>query len=396
MKYKYLLSAAICLMLTACAAQTPPEAPPEPPIESPAITVAPIEGDAVSPDGKWEIVQEGVNEGITSGGLYPCETVKIVNRDSGEVLWEEDGAYLIHAAWQRDSKFAVVARTARTWTQVTVISTGTGAACPVLLPGDKPIPDYTFLAEDWIGWAGEDSFELRLDGDGGIEYYRCYIGENPSGESLGFPRELLEIVIYGLCYEKVPGEYDFTHDGQPEKVELVTMVGDDGRDDGELRPIWYELHVSDQRGKLLWTRGAHMAHMGWANLFACRIEGYDYILDYNPYVGQGYGSYSYSLFWMDENGEVQLLKENSVGFDINFDTPIFTDGYDPAAIGAFMDDVHGYLEGDCDLLISTQDFNTVVFGSGTDFRGDDFTGGELYAYDGTWEERFIHYREEKT
>ena len=160
MKYKYLISAVICLMLTACAAQQP--APPaEPPIEPPAITVAPIEGDAISPDGKWEVIQSGVNEGITSGGLYPCEAVKLVNRDSGEVLWEEDGAYLVHVTWQKDSKFAVVARTARTWTQVTVISTETGEACPVRLPGDEPIPEYTFLAEDWISWTDENSFELR-------------------------------------------------------------------------------------------------------------------------------------------------------------------------------------------------------------------------------------------
>lgn len=387
MRYKKLFALTLCLALTACAAQEPAAAPDEPP-EAPVITVAPIEGQAVSPDGAWEVIQEGVNEGVTSGGLYPCETVKLVDRDSGEVLWEEDGAYLIHAAWPEGSEFAVVARTARTWTEVTVISTESGSACPVLLPGDKPIPEYTFLAEDWIGWTDENSFELRLDGgDGvGVLNYWCSPVEDP-------PRDALMVSVVQACYEDVPGEYDFTHDGRPETVELVTVAGDDGRDDGELRPLWYELHISNAQGELLWTGSAHWAHMGWANLFACQIDGKDYILDYSPYMGQGFGSYSYRLFSLDEKGEELLLKENGVSFDVNFGAPIFTGDYDPAAIGAFMDDVHSYLEGDCDLLISTQNFNTVVFGDGAEFRGDDFTGGELYDYDGTWEERFAWYRD---
>lgn len=379
----------LCLALTACARTAPPTSPEESPAQEPAaITVTPIAGETVSPDGKWEVILDGVNEGITSGGLYPSETVKIVARDSGEVLWEDSGAYLLHIAWPEGSEFAVIARTARTRVEVSAVSLLTGESCPVLLPGEEPIPEYTFLAEDWIGWTDENTFELRLDGgDGvGVLSYWCSPVEN----------DPISCSVVQACYETLPGEYDFTHDGQPEKVELVTVVGDDGRTDGELRPIGYELHISNAEGEPLWTGSAHMAHMGWANLFACRIDGKDYILDYSPYMGQGFANYGYRLFSLAEDGEELLLKENGVSFDINFGAPHFTGDYDPAAIGAFMDDVHSYLEGDCDLLISTQDFNTIVFGSGAEFRGDDFTGGELYSYDGTWEERFAWYREQGT
>ena len=384
MKYKCLISAVICLMLTACAAQQP--APPaELPIEPPAITVAPIEGDVISPDGKWEVILSGVNEGITSGGLYPCETVKVINRDSGEVLWEEEGAYLVHAAWQKDSKFAVVARTARTWTQVTVISTGTGAACPVLLPGEEPIPDYTFLAEDWISWTDENSFELRLDGgDGvGVTPYWCSPVEDP-------PRSPLKVSVVQPCYETLPGEYDFTHDGKSETVQLVTVLARGERTDGSSYPAWFELHVLNADGETIWAK-RHFAlqHIGWANFFACTLEGKDYILQYDPYSNMGLASYRYRLFSLTEAGEEVLLKENDVWFDLNFGSPVFTGEYDPTAIGAFMDDVHTYLD-QSTLLVSTQDGELLMNIPGSDYQRDI----ALYYYDGTWEERFIHYREE--
>lgn len=386
MKYKYLLSLLLALSLTSCAAQTIPEPTPEP--EAPAITVAPIEGQALSPDGKWEVLQEGVSEGVTSGGLYPCETVKLVDRDSGEVLWEEGGAYQIHAAWPEGSEFAVIARTARTWTEVTVVSTATGAVCPVRLPGDAAIPEYTFLAEDWLSWSDEDSFELRLDGGDGVQSYWCSPAED-------LARDTFTVSTVQACYEELPGAYDFTHDGQCEKVEFVTVVGDGDRVDmeGELYPLWYELHVSNADGDLLWSGSVHTVHAGWRNLFACTVDGQDYILDYSPYMGQGCAGYSYRLFSLTEQGETVLLKENGVSFDVNFGSPIFSGEYDPAAIGAFMDDVHSYLDGDCTLLVSTQDGDLLMNIPGSDYRGDDFTGGELYDYGGTWEERFIWYRE---
>ena len=67
MKYKSLLPLILCFSLAVCV-QPSPAPTPEPPAEAPSITVAPIEGEAVSPNGKWELVQEGGNDGITSGG----------------------------------------------------------------------------------------------------------------------------------------------------------------------------------------------------------------------------------------------------------------------------------------------------------------------------------------
>ena len=181
--------------------------------------------------------------------------------------------------------------------------------------------------------------------------------------------------------------YDFTHDGENEIVELV-RVEENGR------VQWYELEISAPNGRLLWLREAHTAHTGWKNFFACRIDGKDYILDYAPTMYQGYANYSLDLCSLSENGLKIYGKQDSVSFDVNFDSPMFTGEYDPAAIGAFMDVAHGYLDGDCTLLLSTDGSGPLTGGPGADYRGDDFTGGELYAYDGTWEERFIWYREQ--
>lgn len=387
MKYKYLFSAVICLVLTACAAR-PPASSTEPPTEPPAITVAPVEGEAISPDGKWEVVQEGINDGVTSGGLYPCESVKLVNRDSGEILWQEDGAYLIHAAWQKDSKFAVVARTTRTRVEVSVVATASGESRALRLPGDQSIPEYTFLSENWLEWWDEDTFVLRLEGGDGVGEltYRCSPVENP-------PKEPLELLMTQIVRETLPGEYDFTHDGRPERVELVTALGDNGRTDGELYPVEFELHILNADGETIWEeRDIALQHVGWRSLFACRVDGKDYILKYGPTMYQGLATYSYELLSLTQEGEEVPVKENSVSFDINFGSPIFTGNYDPAAIGAFMDDVHTYLDGDCILLISTEDGILAKNIPGRDYRGDDLWG--LYEREGTWEERFRRFRED--
>jgi len=388
MKYKPLLALALCLTLSGCG-QPPVEVPAEPVTQAPAITVAPIEGEVRSPDGKWEVVQSGINEGITAGGLYPSERVQIVSTETEEILWEEDGAYQLRAAWARGSEFAVIARTARTRVEVSVVATASGESRALRLPGDQPIPEYTFLSENWLEWWDEDTFVLRLEGGDGVGEltYRCSPVENP-------PKEPLELLMTQIVRETLPGEYDLTHDGRPERVELVTALGDNGRTDGELYPVEFELHILNADGETIWEeRDIALQHIGWRSLFACRVDGKDYILKYGPTMYQGLATYSYELLSLTQEGEEVPVKENSVSFDVNFGSPIFTGNYDPAAIGAFMDDVHTYLDGECTLLISTQGGKLLTNIPGRDYRGDDILDA-LYAVDGTWEERFIRFRED--
>ena len=103
----------------------------------------------------------------------------------------------------------------------------------------------------------------------------------------------------------------------------------------------------------LWQReGFSTAHVGWGSLFACQVDGQDYLLSYTPYMGQGWLFFQYQLFSLTEDGEPVMLAEESLSYDCN-DNAESKDRMDPAAMAAFLQRVHGYLE-NATLLLSTE------------------------------------------
>jgi hypothetical protein len=132
----------------------------------------------------------------------------------------------------------------------------------------------------------------------------------------------------------------------------------------------------DQR---LWSDIAATSHAGWNSLFAVEINGEDYLLRYNPYMGQGAAGYSYQIFSLNEAGEEVLLNRNDVSFDINFGSTAHQ-SFDAAAIAAFLEEVHGYLEGST-LLLSTESGLFCSGGSGTNFQEDGYFWDEFCPYD---------------
>ncbi len=136
-----------------------------------------------------------------------------------------------------------------------------------------------------------------------------------------------------------PGEQpDFNHNGVPELVQTVDI--NDG--EGTRLEVWED-------GRLLWSDVAANAHAGWNAVFLCTLDGEDCLLRYNPYMGQGWADYTYQLFTLSESGEEQVVRENSVRFDINF-SPFMHGGFDPEAIAAFMDEVNGLLANSVQLI----------------------------------------------
>lgn len=71
-------------------------------------------------------------------------------------------------------------------------------------------------------------------------------------------------------------------------------------------------------------------------------------------------------------------REGSVSFDMNFGSPMH-ESFDPAAIAAFLGEVHGLLE-DSELLLTTEGGNFRSGGSASDFKDDlaYWTDDELY------------------
>lgn len=321
----------------------------EPEADLPAYAaVAPLEGEICSPDGRFYVRQMGADTSITASGFYPAERIQLVSRKSGEVLWEDIGYYHQSVLWSPGSRYAAIARRARTYQVVTVIDTQTFLAWDVTMPDGGPIPEYTFLPDgsSWGSWQNENTLLLTvgLGGDSGPQrFYRCALrsqADQLTGSTLEQTRQSL------------PGLWDFDGDGAPETAEVVTVWSP------EDTAAWYELHIKKEDGSILWSQEDFSdSHAGWSSLFACQADGRDCLLRYDPWIGQGLGSYSYELFTLNAEGEEVSVRKNRVEFDTSGAEIL---DFDPGAIAAFLEEVHGYLAGST-LLLSTQG-GTVRFG----------------------------------
>lgn len=331
-----------------------------------ATPVAQVEGEAVSPDGRFEVRAEGASGEYVSG-VQPPEFLQIVDRETGEVLWQDQGWLSQSVLWSPEGGFLGLAYGARTWNAITIFETENWTSWDFTLPDGSPIPEYTFLPEDWGVWQSEGNLDLTIGqgGDAGEQrFYTCAV-EARDGKLKG--------IVWEERHETLPGSYDFDHDGEPEIVELVTV----GEDEGPNLEGWYELRVRTGDNRLYWSRSCHTAHVGWGSYFACRVDGEDYLLRYEPAMFQGYASYTYELFFLDETGEEQVVREGSVDFDMNFNE--LHQRFEPEEIAAFLEEVHGLLE-DSELLLTTEGGNFRSGGPGADFKDDlaYWTGDPLY------------------
>lgn len=364
---KLMLGLALMLLLAGCG-QTEVEQPPEegaPSLALPegaSITSASLSGEALSPDGRFMAVERGRSEPVPEEGVYPArvspaDTVQITDAETGEVLWEGEGAYEQSILWSPEGGFAALARTARTWCSITVIETESWTSWDFTLPDGSPIPEYTFLPEIWGAWRSEGSLDLTIGqgGDAGEQrFYTCAVAVHDG---------TLKGNVWEERHETLPGSYDFDHDGEPEIVELVT-VGEDREPNLE---GWYELRVRTGDNRLYWEQSYIEAHVGWGTCFACRVDGEDYLLRYLPAMYQGYATYTYELFFLDETGEEQVVREGSVNFDMNFNE--LHQRFEPEEIAAFLEEVHGLLE-DSELLLTTEGGNFRSGGPGSAFKDD--------------------------
>ena len=332
---------------------------------------AELEGEALSPNGRFQVRAVGKSDSYVSGVVAP-ERLEIVDTETGEVKWEDMGYVTQSVLWSPGNNLVALAYGGRTWTGVKVISTAYWTSWDVALPDGSPIPEYTFLPENWGTWLDPTTLLLTVGrgGDGEEQKtYRCFISTAERQISGSTQEQTAEIL---------PGEYDFDHDGEPEAVELATVWAEEGE---ERAAAWYELNVKKADGTTLWTQEAALAHVGWISVFACQIDGEDYLLWYLPWMGQGCAGYSYRIFSLDGKGQEVPVREDSLEFDINFGDPFHGD-FDPAAIAAFLEEVHGWLD-ESTLLITTEGGVFRTGGSGADFRDDADFWGDDCPYDET-------------
>jgi len=144
---------------------------------------------------------------------------------------------------------------------------------------------------------------------------------------------------------------DLNRNGVPEELRLL-VPADYGS--GRQLEVWED-------GQRLYMERGDEAHMGWNALFLCTLDGEDYLLRYNPSMGQGLAVYGYDLFTL-EGGSEKVVRENELYFEINFGMPTPDGGvvdpeeiFDPEAINAFMEEINGLLSHSVQLLNTDQE-----------------------------------------
>ena len=316
--------------------------------ECQTLLETPVEGNAISPDGRYQLRQ--TDAGGDGEAVPSMETVQLVNAGTGEILWEESGDYETSALWSPEGTYVALSQRQRACGSVTVVETETFTSRQVPLPEDVRSAEYAWIsAEEWV-----DSDILRIRcrdtrEEGSRTVYRCLLAMEESGTLSG--------TVLKETAEVLPGNYDFDHDGMPETTELVTVL----TPETDYYPAWYILQVIRQDGVELWSAGAHPSHAGWTSVFACKIDGEDYLLQYEPEMYQGWAEYAYELWAFDGNGQAYTSDNRSVTFDINFGREEHQ--FDPEAIAGFFWELRGLLQ-DSILLASTEngEFQTGIPG----------------------------------
>lgn len=239
---------------------------------------------------RWPLRAEtaGKTDTYVSGVLVP-EFLRIVDTGTGEAVWEEDGLCLA-------IRLLVPGGTG---------PGGSGLRRPHLAGGDggepgdrgklglhpagrQPHPGVYLPAGGLVRWADDIHADITVGREDGKqpETFRCVFAD---------PEGTLEGSSFLLTEEALPGTYDFDRDGTEETVYLQTLEGSDGflryqETGSQTIENGIEWTVALREGdETLWQReGFSTAHVGWGSLFACQVDGQDYLLSYTPYMGQGW------------------------------------------------------------------------------------------------------------
>lgn len=368
MRFRWMVPAlALCLLLAACGGTGTERLPVNPPEEA-ATETAVLEGEAVSPDGRFLARIEGIGESLSDQEVSPAERVEIADAETGEVFWRGTGFCRQFVLWSPQGSYALLLRENPDSRFITVVGTESWTEWEFAAPDGTGLQTWMFLPQDrpWCEWQSDNCLDLALGwGNGGAKHCETYTIELRDDPQEG--------IIQAESRKRLPGSYDFDHDGEPETVEVAVVSGDKARNEVG----WYELRVRTPDNQLDWSRSLHESHPGWGAYFACRVDGEDYLLRYLPTMYQGFATYAYELFFLDEAGEEQAVRQGRVEFDMNFGP--YHQRFEPAEIAAFLEEVHGLTDGG-QLLLTTENGNVRTDRPGGDFTDDleYWTEEELY------------------
>lgn len=137
---------------------------------------------------------------------------------------------------------------------------------------------------------------------------------------------------------------DLNRNGVPEELRVVSIDGGAG----QKLEVWEE-------GKLLYSEEGYFAHAGYNALFLYHDDDGDYLLRYNPYMAQGWCTYSYRLFTLNEHG-ASTARYVDLNFDLNFE-PMMQEShqFDVNEIVRFMNEINELLWHSVQLINTDED-----------------------------------------
>ncbi len=148
------------------------------------------------------------------------------------------------------------------------------------------------------------------------------------------------------------------------------------------------LNICDYNEKVIWNEHFSTSHAGWGQLFLCDLENKQYLLRYNPTMYQGYCTYIFVLFSL-ENGKEKVIRTKTLEFDING-----TRELDIPKMLAFADEINSLLDKST-LLISSNGGNFHFATSATSLFYERYSwldeNQELYNDNDSLEERLKKY-----
>ena len=141
---------------------------------------------------------------------------------------------------------------------------------------------------------------------------------------------------------------DLDHDGEPERI---TAGLDDFQASGGQYASLKVLAGESADSPVIWEHDYSVAHAGWTMLYLYRENGADYLMEYSPYMNQGYGAYSIRVFYIGPDKKTVEAHSHTADFALQQEgrTGFFGD---PDALAAFMDTAEGYIKSSL-LLVST-------------------------------------------
>jgi hypothetical protein len=155
--------AAAAFLLAGCASRTGTTTAAPDTVATPSVPVSdsasgpPIgvnHPSSKSPDGKYLAEAYGMNTGVTAGGLYPAEGIRLTEISSGKVLWQTSGYYDTAFLWSPDNRYLALTNATRIEFSTAIVDLKDFTNTAVPIPDEIQKQMRSFRADPYVK-AGE-------------------------------------------------------------------------------------------------------------------------------------------------------------------------------------------------------------------------------------------------